>query len=107
MGSSSKILLGCGSVGMAMFLSLLLFLAIWQFLQPDHMPLTMVSYSDFIQLVNADPERDPHVENVKIKGREISFTVKDPKSRASIRKMTTGPESTEALAIELTDHHIQ
>src|SRR5262249_38635787 len=104
---STKTGLGCGVIGMGVVLPILAFLAIWQFLAPDPAPLTIVPFSDFIQLVNADPEREVHVETALIKGREITFVVKDPKSNALSRKRTIGPETTDTLGRELADHHIQ
>ncbi len=70
-----------------------MFLAIWQFMQPDRPGATRVPYSDFTALVAANKETSPHVEWVKIKDREYSFGVKDPKSSSSSTKITFGPEN--------------
>ena len=69
-----------------------MFLAIWQFLQPDRTPATQVPYSDFTALVSANKETSPHVESVQIKDREYTFWVKDPKSSSKTKKITYGPE---------------
>jgi len=69
-----------------------MFLAIWQFLQPDRPPATQVPYSDFTALVSANKETSPHVESVQIKDREYTFWVKDPKSSSKTKKITLGPE---------------
>ena len=70
-----------------------MFLAIWQFMQPDRPGATRVPYSDFTALVAANKETSPHVEWVKIKDREYSFGVKDPKSNSTSTKVTFGPEN--------------
>ena len=59
-------------------LLIMMFLAIWQFLSPERPPATQVAFSEFMALVHADKEKEPHVERVNIKDREYTFIVKDP-----------------------------
>src|SRR5262249_11738503 len=68
-----------------------MFLAIWQFLQPDRTPATQVPYSDFTALVSANKQTSPYVESVQIKDREYTFWVKDPNSNSKQKKITYGP----------------
>jgi len=81
-----------------------MFLAIWQFLQPDRTPATQVPYSDFTALVSANKQTSPYVESVLIKDREYTFWVKDPKSNAKTKKLTFGPE--EADEKFLREHEV-
>ncbi|MFO0591345.1 MAG: ATP-dependent zinc metalloprotease FtsH [Polyangiaceae bacterium] len=81
-----------------------MFLAIWQFLQPDRTPATQVPYSDFTALVSANKQTSPYVESVQIKDREYTFWVKDPKSNAKTKKITYGP--VEADEKFLRDHDV-
>jgi cell division protease FtsH len=103
MKSSSKA--GCLAVGCWGGL-VILFLVIWQFLGSDRPPATQVPYSEFRALMSAERDREPHVEAAVFYGREITFWVQDPTTRAKTRKMTIGPEKIDDLARELADHHI-
>jgi len=106
MKGSSKLKLGCLSVGGVWALLVILFLAIWQFLAPERPPLTLVPYSEFRALMSADREREPHVASAVFNGRAITFWVKDPRRNLNTKKVTIGPEGTQDLARELADHHI-
>ena len=74
-------------------LLIMMFLAIWQFLSPERAQTTSVPFSDFLAQVHADKTKDPYVESVGIKDREYSFVVKDPKSGATTKKITIGPDN--------------
>src|SRR6476659_1921146 len=83
-----------------------MFLAIWQFLQPDHTPAAVVPYSEFVSLVQANKETSPHVESVKIKDREYAFSVKDPKAGTSQHKVTYGPVDADQALLKLVSGQV-
>jgi cell division protease FtsH len=87
-------------------LLIMMFLAIWQFLSPEKTPTAQVPYSDFLALVHADKEKEPHVESVTIKDREFAFWVKDPKQNTKSKKLTIGPEKADQITKELYDNKV-
>jgi cell division protease FtsH len=87
-------------------LLIMMFLAIWQFLNPAQAPTTQVMYSEFIAQVRADKEKEPHVERATIKDREITFVVKDPKTQSTAKKVTVGPDKMDELTKELVAHNV-
>jgi cell division protease FtsH len=87
-------------------LLIMMFLAIWQFLNPSQQPAAQVTFSDFLAQVRADREKEPHVERATIKDREIAFFVKDPKTQSTTKKITVGPEKMEDLSKELVAHNV-
>ena len=87
-------------------LLIMMFLAIWQFLNPAQAPATQVAFSEFMAQVHADREKEPHVERATVKDREITFLVKDPKTQSTAKKVTVGPEKMEALAKDLVANHV-
>ncbi len=98
--------LGFVGLGLLMLAPIVLFVGIWQFLEPARVPVTQVVYSEFLTLAHADPDREPHVETVLFKGREIVFVVADPQKGTKAKRATIGPESTAEVARELTDRRI-
>jgi cell division protease FtsH len=78
-------------------LLIVMFLAIWQFLSPDHAPAQQVAFSDFMMQVQANKDKEPHVDEVNVKDREYAFYVKDPASGTRTKKLTTGPENAEEI----------
>ena len=87
-------------------LLIMMFLAIWQFLSPDRQTATTVPFSEFLALVHADREKDPHVEQVTIKDREYTFWVKDPKQNAKTKRLTVGPANADDITKVLVDHKV-
>jgi len=83
-------------------LLIMMFLAIWQFLNPGQTQAAPVAYSEFVAQVHADKEKAQYVEQVTIKDHgEIAFQVKDPKGGPPAKKTTVGPDKTEDLAKDL------
>jgi cell division protease FtsH len=78
-------------------LLIMMFLAVWQFLSPDKSPTAQVPFSDFLSLVRANKEKDPHVESVTVKDREYTFSVKDPKSGTKSAKIALGPADSDEV----------
>ena len=77
------------------------FLVIWQVLIPDRPPAAKASYTDFLEMVEADHDNDSYVETVTIKDGEYIFTVKDPKKGGQAsRKEAQGPLEVEPGLIE-------
>ena len=73
-------------------LLIMIFLGIWTLLSPDRPPATKASYTDFLALVEADPERgESHVEHVTIKDGDYIFMVKNPKTGKTEKKIAEGP----------------
>ncbi|HKQ67871.1 MAG TPA: ATP-dependent zinc metalloprotease FtsH [Polyangiaceae bacterium] len=89
-------------------LLILMFLAIWQFLQSDNGKTTPVAFSEFMALVRAKSE-EPHVEKVTINNHEYRFDVYDPAAKTHVGKtnVTIGPEANDALTKELVDHGVK
>jgi cell division protease FtsH len=87
-------------------LLIMMFLAIWQFLSPEKTPTAQVPYSDFLALVQADKDKEQHVESVTIKDREYAFWVKDPKQNTKSKKITIGPEKADEITKILYDKKI-
>ena len=59
------------------------FLAIWRFLNDaDSNQKTDFAYSDFIALVKA-PRDQRHIDEVEIKDRDYSFTIKNPNATST------------------------
>jgi cell division protease FtsH len=87
-------------------LLILMFLAIWQFLQSDGAKPAPVAFSDFMALVNAKPD-EPHVEKVTINNHEYTFEVNDPVAKTHKKSVTIGPEATDVLRKELLDHGVK
>ena len=67
------------------------FLAIWQFLNADGPQRQPMPFSDFVTLVRA-PKEARHVDSVKIKDREYTFTIVGPNQKGQERGITIGPE---------------
>jgi cell division protease FtsH len=67
------------------------FLGIWQFLNADGPQRQPMPFSDFVSLVRA-PKEARHVDAVKIKDREYTFTIVGPNQKAPERGITIGPE---------------
>jgi cell division protease FtsH len=67
------------------------FLGIWQFLNADGPQRQPMPFSDFVSLVRA-PKEARHVDAVKIKDREYTFTIIGPNQKAPERGITIGPE---------------
>ena len=87
-------------------LLILMFLAIWQFLQSDGAKPAPVAFSDFMSLVYAKPD-EPHVEKVTINNHEYTFEVNDPVAKTHKKSVTIGPEATDVLRKELLDHNVK
>src|SRR5690606_28398453 len=88
-------------------LLIMMFLAIWQFLSPDGSRATPVAFSDFMAQVQVtDKEHEAHVEQVTIKDREYTFSVKDPKSNSKTKKVTIGPENADEITKVLVDNKV-
>ncbi|HVW25918.1 MAG TPA: ATP-dependent metallopeptidase FtsH/Yme1/Tma family protein, partial [Polyangiaceae bacterium] len=66
------------------------FLAIWQFLNADGPQRQPMPFSDFVALVRA-PKEARHVDSVKIKDREYTFSIVGPGQKAPERGITVGP----------------
>jgi cell division protease FtsH len=89
-------------------LLIMMFAAIWQVFSPERSPTKQVAFSEFMELVHADREKDAHVEWVTIKDREYTFGVKDPKSnQPSPKQITIGPEKSDTLTKDLVDHNVK
>jgi len=67
------------------------FLAVWSILSPDKQPMTEVSYSDFLTLVNSDKINSTKIDSVTIDNGEYMFTILDFKSNKIIKKYAQGP----------------
>ncbi|AUX25950.1 cell division protein FtsH [Sorangium cellulosum] len=88
-------------------LLIMMFLAIWQFLNPDRPPATQVAFSEFMGQVQVEAkDQEPHVESVTIKDREYTFWVKDPKSGAKTKKVTIGPDNADEITKVLVDNKV-
>ena len=87
-------------------LLIMMFLAIWQFLSPDRQTATQVPFSDFMALVKADKDKEPHVESVSVKDREYTFWVKDPKSNSKTKKVALGPENADEITQTLVENKV-
>ncbi len=90
-------------------LLILMFLAIWQFLQPDGKQSTPVAFSDFMTQVHAKAE-EAHVTKVTIKDHEYQFEVLDPRESTGPKQrkfVTIGPEANDALTKDLVDHNVK
>ena len=88
-------------------LLIMMFLAIWQFLSPERAQTTSVPFSDFLAQVHADKTKDTYVESVGIKDREYSFVVKDPKSGATTKKVTVGPDNAGEITKVLDENKVR
>jgi len=80
------------------------FLMIWQFLTPEAAP--SVAFSHFMSLVRADADREPHVQEVSVRGRGITFWVRSPGKQGVARFTTIGPERMEGVLAELDAEHV-
>jgi cell division protease FtsH len=87
-------------------LLILMFLAIWQFLQADGTKAAPVAFSDFLSQVQAKPD-EPHVEKVTINNHEYTFEVFDPSAKTRKKSVTIGPEANDALTKQLVDHGVK
>ncbi|MGK4001941.1 ATP-dependent zinc metalloprotease FtsH [Sorangium sp. So ce1036] len=88
-------------------LLIMMFLAIWQFLNPDRPPATQVAFSEFMGQVQVEAkDQEPHVESVTIKDREYTFWVKDPKSGSKTKKVTIGPDNADEITKVLVDNKV-
>jgi cell division protease FtsH len=83
-------------------LLIMMFLVIWQFLQPERSPTAQVPFSDFLALAHNDKDKE-HVDSVSIKDRELTFWVKDPKNqgRPNSKRITIGPDKLDQIATDL------
>ena len=88
-------------------LLIMMFLAIWQFLSPERAQTALVPFSEFMTQVHADKDKDAHVESVSIKDREYSFVVKDPKSQATTKKVTVGPDNAGEITKVLDENKVR
>jgi len=86
-------------------LLIFMFLAIWNFLGRNPQA-TEVPFSEFMERVLADHEKEPYVERVLIKDREFTFDVKDPKTQKVTRKVTIGPDAADEISKVLVDHKV-
>ena len=87
-------------------LLILMFLAIWQFLQADGTKAVPVAFSDFLAQVQAKPD-EPHVEKVTVNNHEYTFEVYDPSAKTRKKSVTIGPEANDALTKQLVDHGVK
>jgi cell division protease FtsH len=87
-------------------LLILMFLAIWQFLQSDSGKPAPVAFSEFMTQVHAKPD-EPHVEKVTIKDHEYRFDVTDPIAKTHKTNLTIGPEANDALTKDLVEHGVK
>jgi cell division protease FtsH len=83
------------------------FLAIWQFLN-DQDPggqRAEIPYSEFMTLVKA-PRDQRHIDEVEIRDRDYSFTIKNPAGKGALEKgRTVGPS--EDSGSELLAHNVK
>jgi len=84
---------------------IMVFLAMWQLLSPDRAPAAEVSYTNFLEMVEADRDKDPYVESVTIKDGEYLFVVKDPQNGEQTRKQAQGPIEADSKLIETLRKH--
>lgn len=82
-----------------------IFLVIWHFLSPERKE-TPLAFTDFMYLVRADPAREPYVEEVSLRGRQITSWVRNPEKKTRTAYITTGPEKMDGLAAELEAQHV-
>jgi hypothetical protein len=82
-----------------------LFLAIWQILAPARTE-TPLAFTDFMYLVRADPAREPYVEEVSLRGRQITSWVRNQEKKTRTAYITTGPEKMDGLVAELEAQHV-
>jgi len=88
-------------------LLILMFLAIWQFLQSDGTKATPVAFSDFLAQAHAKSD-EPHVEKVTINNHEYRFDLYDPNAKTrKLNNVTIGPEANDALTKDLVDHGVK
>jgi cell division protease FtsH len=88
-------------------LLILMFLAIWQFLQADGNKSPPVPFSDFMSQVHAKPD-EQHVEKVTISNHEYRFDIYDPSSKTrKVNQVTIGPEANDALTKDLVEHGVK
>jgi len=87
-------------------LLILMFLAIWQFLQADSAKPAPVAFSDFMAQVHAKPD-ETHVSKVTIKEREYTFEVVDPSTKSPRRNVTIGPEADDSLVKDMAEHGVK
>jgi cell division protease FtsH len=82
------------------------FLAIWRFLNDqDGSQKSDMAYSDFMALVKA-PRDQRHIDEVEIKDRDYTFTVKNPGAKGQLeRGKTVGPN--EDSAEELIKNNVR
>jgi hypothetical protein len=86
---------------------IMMFLAVWQYLSPEGPPVVQVAFSEMMAQAHADHDREPYVESAAIKGRQITFAVKDPKTQVKARRMAVGPEQLDAVVQDLIDHGVR
>ena len=79
---------------------IMIFLAIWQLLSPERAPAAKVSYTDFLAFVEADHDKHPHAESVTIRDGDYIFTVKDPASGSTSKKLAQGPRKVDSELID-------
>ncbi len=73
-------------------LLIMIFLGIWTLLSPDRPPASKATYTDFLALVDADPDKnEAHVERVTIKDGDYIFVVKNPSKGTTEKKIAEGP----------------
>ena len=83
-------------------LLIMMFLVIWQFLQPERSPTAQVPFSDFLALAHNEKDKE-HVDTVSVKDRELTFWVKDPKNqgRPNSKRITIGPDKLDQITTDL------
>ena len=90
-------------------LLIMIFLGIWTLLSPDRAPAAKATYTDFLALVEADPDKnEAHVERVTIKDGDYIFVVKNPQKGTTEKKIAEGPRKVDSELIDkLRKHDVQ
>ena len=88
-------------------LLILMFLAIWQFLQSDGTKAAPVAFSDFMAQVHAKPD-EPHVEKVTIKQPRVHLRGLRPERQDAQKEVSPwAPRRTTQLTKDLVDHGVK
>ncbi len=88
-------------------LLIVIFLAIWTLLNPNQPSAKTVSYTDFLAKVEANPDKEQHVESVTIKDGDYIFQTRDPSSSSTQQMRTEGPRNpSNALLENLRKHSV-
>jgi len=87
-------------------LLIMIFLGIWTLLSPDRPPASKATYTDFLALVEADPDKgEAHVERVTIKDGDYIFVVKNPTKGTTEKKLAAGPRKVDSELIDKLRKH--